>query len=78
MMGLKEDAEALAKLNPHDIEISDATLKTPVLAKLALQMAQLHLLEMMKDEGVNGPADKAYQHITAAYDLIKVESVHEH
>ena len=56
------------------MKINPPTEKTPVLAALALSIAQTHLLEMLHAEGPGGKAEQAFRHVQEAFNLITPDS----
>lgn len=57
--------------NVPKLQVNYATAKTPVLAALHLQIAQTHLLEMMKSEPPGDrPAMKAFELVQQAISLL--------
>jgi hypothetical protein len=61
--------------NTTGLEIDDATAKTPLQAVLSLQVAQTHLLELMKDEDGKGKYTKAFESVQEAINLIGIDTL---
>ena len=57
--------------NEDNLRVGYATAKAPVLAALHLQIAQTHLLEMMKSEPPGKrPAKKVYELVAQAVSIL--------